>query len=114
MLVFNEEVTYLAFNAILGDLSNNMSSYSLRTGRPDIMVPRGSRWGNSYSIPSKNSFGETVYHINPNSRKVTDKNIEDAYKANFGKWRASNQIWNKAGTQFTINGGKTWYTPPKK
>ena len=67
------------------DLSNSKD-------RPDIMVPRNTSYGKNWSKEGKD--GNRV--VNPNSRRVTKKNVSDALKTNGG--RVNNVIFKENGT----------------
>ena len=55
-------------------LSHPVEDLSEETKRPDIMVPRNTPYGKNWSIT--NSNGDRV--VNPNSRRVTEENVEEA------------------------------------
>ena len=73
-------------------LSHPSSDLSQETERPDIMVPRNKPYGNRWSII--NSSGIRV--VNPNSRRVTEKNVQEAISNGCGK--VNNVIFNEDGT----------------
>ena len=68
------------------------------TSRPHIMIPRNTRYGKNWSIV-KNG----VRVVNPNSRRVTKQNVEDAYWFNWGNYRN-----NKAVNKIIDKSGKKW------
>lgn len=66
--------------------------------RPDIMVARQTPYGQFWSI--KNKEGKRV--VNPNARRVTPQNVDDAYMENFGNNKYAtvrNVIFDKTGTK---------------
>ena len=73
-------------------LSHPIVDLSETTERPDIMVPRNKRYGIYWSI--KNSAGVRV--VNPNSRRVTEKNVKEAILKGCGQ--VNNIIINDDGT----------------
>ncbi len=65
---------------------------SQKNNRPNIMIARNTSYGKKYSIKNKN--GEQV--VNPNSRRVTQKNVADAMKHKGGE--IHNIIFKKDGS----------------
>ncbi len=63
------------------DLSNS-------TSRPHIMIPRQTLYGSKWSIQDEN--GKRV--VNPNSRRVTKENVDDAYWSNWGNYRNNKAV----------------------
>jgi hypothetical protein len=54
--------------------------YSNTIDRPDIMIPRGKKYGPHWSIIN----GKGVRVVNPNSRRVTPQNVKDAINRGCG------------------------------
>lgn len=73
-------------------LSHPNEDLSEATERPDIMVPRNRPYGKNWSV--KNKKGIRV--VNPNSRRVSAKNVQEAADHNFGK--PNNIIFNNDGS----------------
>ena len=79
-------------------LSHPEKDLSNETSRPDIMIPRQTPYGKFWSI--KNKGGKRV--VNPNARRVTPQNVDDAYMENFGNNKYAtvrNVIFDKTGTK---------------
>jgi len=58
------------------------------TSRPHIMIPRQTPYGSKWSI--QNANGKRV--VNPNSRRVTKENVNDAYWSNWGNYRNNKAV----------------------
>ena len=56
--------------------------------KPNIMIPRNTSYGNKWSL--KKEDGTKI--VNPNSRRVTQENVEDAYWSNWGNYRNNKSV----------------------
>jgi RHS repeat-associated protein len=73
-------------------LNHPLEDLSGCTERPDIMIPRDTQYGPKWSLKTT----EGTYIVNPNSRRVTAQNVQEALECSCGNVR--NIIFDYNGT----------------